>query len=116
MMKIQPSELQIQPSILKNLTRAQPTALRNLCKNNNIIINKADKGSPIVIRNRSDYITEGQNHLNDSRMYQLLLGDSTKHICKQITNILTDAYKKLYLTKNMYEFCLPQKNSRLARI
>ena len=59
MMKIQLSELQIQPSILKNLSRAQRTALRNLCKNNNIIINKADKGSMIVIINGSDYITEG---------------------------------------------------------
>ena len=108
-MKIQLSELQINQSNSRNLSRAQRTALRNLSKNNNIIINKADKGSTIVIRNKTDYITEGQNHLNDSRTYKLLPGDPTNHICKQITTILTDAYKKFYLTKNMYDFCLPPK-------
>ena len=55
-------------------------------------------------------------HLNDTTTYKLLTGDPTKHICKQINTILYEYYKKYYLTKNMYTFCLPPKHARLARI
>ena len=114
--KIQLSELQTDQSNMRNLSRAQSKALQNLCKNNNIVINKADKGSTIVIINKKDYIEEGLKNLNVMRTYKLLSGNPTKHICKQISSTLTDAYKKFYLTKNMYDFCLPPKNTRLARI
>ena len=55
-------------------------------------------------------------HLNDITTYKLLTGNPTKHICKQINTILYDYYKKYYLTKNMYTFCLLPKHVRFARI
>ena len=40
-----------------NMTNAQYTALYKLADREDIIIEKADKGSNIVIQNRKDYIT-----------------------------------------------------------
>ena len=85
----------------------QKRTLNKLCKNTDIVINKADKGSTIVIQNRTDYINEAMIQLNDTTTYKLLTGDPTKHICKQINTILYEYYKKYYLTKNVYTFCLP---------
>ena len=99
-----------------NLSRRQRQALKNLSENNNIIINKADKGSTIVIQNKTDYINEAMQHLNDKHTYLPLPGDPTYSICKQIRNKLMDYYKKLYITKNMLNFCLPPNKARLARI
>ena len=56
------------------------------------------------------------SHLNDTTAYQLLTGNPTQHICKQICNIVHEYYKKCYLTRNMYTFCLPPDNARLARV
>jgi len=58
-----------------------------------------DKGSTVIFRNTKDYISEGLNHLSDAHTYQLLSGDPTQHICKQITFILTEAYKNSTLLK-----------------
>jgi hypothetical protein len=42
-----------------NVTKAERQALKSLVENTQIVINKADKGSTIVVLNRSDYIEEG---------------------------------------------------------
>lgn len=114
--KIQLSQLPTNNKPAFNLSKRQHFALKSLMQNNNIIINKADKGSTVVIQNRNDYIDEALTHLNDTVTYQPLSGDSTNHICQQIKNVLTDFLEKCYITKNMYLFCLPPPKARLARI
>ena len=49
------------------LTRMERKALNKLINNPtfSLVINKADKGSTIVVQDRSDYITEAMEHLND---------------------------------------------------
>ena len=42
----------------RNLTNAEYTSLLNLGDNNEIVIKKTDKGSNIVIMNKSDYMKE----------------------------------------------------------
>ena len=115
-MKLALSNLPCNVKVQSNLSHRQKTALISLCKNKHIVINKADKGSTVVIQNRSDYITDAMFHLNDTITYQPLTGDPTQHICSQIRNILHEYYKKFYLIKNMYTFCLPPDHARLARI
>ena len=66
-------------------------ALNKLCKNTDRVINKADKGSTIVIQNRIDYINEAMTHLSDTTTYKPLTGGPT-HICKQINTILYEYY------------------------
>ena len=60
-----------------NLTRNDRLALKELTSNNDIIINKANKGSTIAVRNKTDYIQEGLKHLSDSSTYLKLDCDQT---------------------------------------
>ena len=49
-----------------NLTRKERLALRELINNPRIVINKADKGSTIVVEDRDEYISNAMVHLNKS--------------------------------------------------
>ena len=53
-MKVEISNIQTTDNI--NLSQNQCKALRELICVKNLIINKADKGSTIVVQNRADYI------------------------------------------------------------
>ena len=53
-----------------NMTSAEFTAKQVLAKDNSIVIKKADKGSAVVIQNRSDYIKEGLRQLSDPKFYK----------------------------------------------
>ena len=77
-----------------NLTRNERLALKELTSNNDIIINKADKGSTIVVRNKKDYIREGLEHLSDSNTYLKLDCDRTDQVTVTIRNTL-EKLKKL---------------------
>lgn len=48
---------------LTNISREERMAIHNLNRNTNIIIKPADKGSAVVILNRTDYLAEGQKQL-----------------------------------------------------
>ena len=78
-MKLALSNLPCNVKVQSNLSHRQKTVLINLCKNRGIVINKADKGSTVVIHNKSDYITDTMSHLNDITTYQPLTGDPTQH-------------------------------------
>ena len=53
------------------MTLAQFKAIMTRLKeNNSIIIKKADKGSNVVIQNRSDYIEEGLSQLQETSFYK----------------------------------------------
>ena len=49
-------------------------ALRELKCNTDLVINEADKGSTIVVQNRTDYIKDALEHLNDPNTYKELDG------------------------------------------
>ena len=49
-----------------NLTRKERQALNQLIYNPMLIINKADKGSTIVVQDRSEYIAEGSFHIKST--------------------------------------------------
>ena len=49
-----------------NLTFGEHIALMNLKEDNSLVINKADKGSTIVVQNHSDYAQAGFIHLSDT--------------------------------------------------
>lgn len=70
-----------------NLTREQRVALNNL-KHNNIIINKADKGSTIVVQDKLDYIKDDLSHLNDPTTYRKVNKNTTEDTKKEINKLL----------------------------
>ena len=53
----------------RNLTKAESQVKTNLFKNSDIVIKKADKGSAVVVQNRTEYINEGLRQLSDRDFY-----------------------------------------------
>lgn len=58
MSKVTPREPKV-----KNLTRAEKEGITELQNHTNIIIKPADKGSAVVVMNKSDYIAEGNRQV-----------------------------------------------------
>jgi len=69
-----------------------------------------------MIQDRSTYIKEGLEHLNDCERYLKLDGDPTKSICLKIESLLNDYFKKGLLNKEMVKTCSPSSHAWLARI
>ena len=57
-----------------NLTRQERQALNQLINNPTLIINKADKGSTIVVQDR---IADAMKHLNNQTTYKPLIENTT---------------------------------------
>ena len=74
-MKIEISQIPITDNISPNLSRGERKALRELICDKDLIINKVDKGSTIVVQNRADYIKTALEQLNDPITYRLLDGN-----------------------------------------
>ena len=75
-----------------NLTKEEHSAKRSLAQNKDIVIKKADKGSAVVVQNRSDYIKEGLRQLTDRNFYRLQEENLThihnKLITEQVQSML----------------------------
>jgi len=73
-----------------NPTYKQRQALKKLIIHDTIIINKADKGSTIVIQDRDTYTQIGLDHLKDTTTYIYLNMDPTTTLIQNIntTHIL----------------------------
>ena len=99
-----------------NLTIAERRALTKLKEDNALIINKADKGSTIVIQNHKDYALAGFSHLNDETVYKKLDVDLTEEVCHKLQMFLDKLYKQGLINKDMKEFCSPPDEVRPARI
>ena len=53
-----------------HLSKEEWKAVCSLANDHNIVIKKADKGSCVVIWDRSDYIMEAEKQLNDKAVYK----------------------------------------------
>ena len=115
-MKNEITNIEQHPTSKHNLTRKERQALKELVDNHTLIINKADKGSTIVVRNRTDYIKEGLEHLSDPNTYIQLERDYTRDVNQIIRNTLHNLKIKGLLSPNMADFCMPPPQVRTACI
>ena len=111
--KVELSQIPTTNSVPHNLSLSERKALRELKCNPDLVINKADKGSTIVVQDKNDYIRNSLEHLNDPHTYRVLDGNPTSNICTGINFLLLDFYKK---GKDMVAFCSPPKTVRPARL
>ena len=113
--RIQLTLSQIHPAIGKpNLPKDGMSLIRKLSKEQDVIINTADKGSCIVLLDRDKYVQAGRNHLDDTQTYTRLSGDITDTIKKTITIKLNKLHEKGLLSKSHYTFCLPPEDYRTS--
>ena len=99
-----------------NLTRKERQALNQLTNNPMLIINKADKGSTIVVQDRSEYIAKAMKHLNDETTYQPLRENITHKLKDLINNKLQFLRKNGFLREPWYQFCKPPTKHRTSKI
>ncbi len=78
-----------------NLSKSERAALRDLRKDKDIVILKADKGNSTVIMDRSDYDSRLMRLLNDSATYAVLKDDPAKTTETKLKNLLAPLKQKL---------------------
>ena len=99
-----------------NLTKKERIALRDLIKNPHIVINKADKGSTIVVEDRDEYISNAMLHLNDPIVYKPLDEDISPTLKESIMDKLRLLRNNGLLKQPWFEFCKPPKQIRTSRL
>ncbi len=77
----------------RNITHTENQALKELMNNNDIIIRPADKGSAVVIINRSDYLKEGFKQLSNTNFYKHTEVNCTNEFENEINNFIEDMYQ-----------------------
>ena len=97
-----------------NLTGEEQEVLRNLSRDDNIIIKGADKGSAVVVWDREDYLKEAENHLGDNTTYEAVDGDPMPNLIQLVSTTLDIMARKGEIDKKMQEYLLATK-PRLGR-
>jgi len=85
-----------------NLTAKETQALKNLKRNDNITIKKADKSAGIVILNTIDYETKIYTMLNDNNTYTLTDIDDTTTVKTKADELLFTLYNQHYINKKQF--------------
>ena len=77
-----------------------------------LVIKKADKGSCIVVQDRSTYISKGSSHLADASTYKPLDSDPTASIAKNIGELVNSMKELGYLDTYTHAYMLPPEKVR----
>ena len=77
----------------RNLTNTQKQALTELARDETLVIKQADKGSGIVVEDRTNYVRDGLAHLSNDKVYEKLDTDPTKPLARAINQFVTEANK-----------------------
>ena len=93
-----------------NLTKNELRILQEL------IIKKADKGSCVVVQDRTTYIAEGNTHLADTSTYKQLASDPTASICSSIGELVDSMKESGYIDKHTHTFLYPTEKVRTQRM
>jgi hypothetical protein len=71
-----------------NLTQTERSVLWDLQEGNHIIIKPADKGSAVVVMDKTTYLQEAERQLPDCRFYEKLDSDPTLDFTQKIKRAL----------------------------
>ena len=91
--------LEIQVRLMNNLSKEKHLALKDLIKNRDFVIQKADKCNTVVILNKNDYISE----------MKVILINSSIHY--PLTDVLKKLKNKKIISEKKYEDFYPLGSS-----
>jgi len=83
-----------------NISQHERLALKNLAKDSNIIIQRADKGGCIAILNASEYRNKINTMLSDDFTYTPIATVNLFKAKQEVDNIINSLYSHKYLTKS----------------
>ena len=99
------------------MVASEHLALKDLIKNRDLVIQKADKGNTVVILNKNDYISKMKVILSDLSKFQKLSIDQNKvlnhivHMENRIIDVLKKLKKKKIISEKKYEDLYPVGSS-----
>ena len=88
----------------RNLSASENLPLKALKQNKDIIIRKADKGTTIVIQNRSDYIAEGLRQLNNGVHYEKIESVYLEKTYIEVRQHVAYMYLQNEINKTTYDY------------
>ena len=109
------SELNLKNRESHNLSKNERESLAKLKLNKSIVIKKADKGSSIVVMNRSDYIKEAEKQLSDKKFYKEIPLDLTIKHQKEVNICLESHLEKGDLSPEIFD-CMTNANPRTSAL
>ena len=86
-----------------NLSKAERRALRDLKRNENIVITKADKGDTMVIMDTSHLIELAHKHLSDINTYRLLKEDPTSEVVARFNRYIQDCLRRGVISQREHD-------------
>ena len=98
-------------NIYHNLTPEEKMALRQLARDETIIIKNADKGSGIVVEDRDKYIEAGKKHLSDRSIYEESDYDPTEALGHAINHFTQSIHKRGIIDNTTKEFLMFKTDS-----
>ena len=99
-----------------NLTISERQALNALTKRTDLVINKANKGSTIVVQDREQCVSDGLVQLSDRKVYKPLSRDITSTVKAEITTKVETLYRTGMIDKEMRDFCMPPNEHRTSQL
>ena len=90
----------------KNVQPEEAKAVKELAKDDDIVILPADKGKATVVMNRSDYSTKMLAMLGDEDTYQLMAKDPTASLESNMNKVLLNLRRAGHLTKSTTVFAV----------
>ena len=99
----------------RNLTIGEQRALEALRKHDDIVIKQADKGSGVVIMDRTRYVAEAMHQLSDEGVYVALDRDPTSDMSKKGNNRLKKARDDGYISESTLEYLLVNSTAKAGR-
>ncbi len=91
---------------LDNLRKSERIALKQLQRDDTLVIRDADKGSCLVVEDRHVYVQDGLNHLGDGKVYETLEEDPTRNLVKGINGYITNITKKGYIPQDVADYLI----------
>ena len=95
-----------------NLSRGESQALHTLAINKQIVIKPADKGSAIVIMDRTQYIHEAYRQLNNTTHYNKLIRPIYPDTAHEVHNIIQTLLDNKYITRKQSFYLRGEENPR----
>jgi hypothetical protein len=103
-------------SLTTCITKAERLAIQQLRNNKQIVINKADKGSTIVVVNRDDYIEDGLKHLDNPSVYRKLKTDATHLTHHKILSFLSTLKIQRWMPWQFSKYCTPPTDYHTSQL
>ena len=89
-----------------NLSNDERKSIKDLSQNKTIILRPADKGSAVVVWDRTDYLKEGYRQLSDNKFYKKLDFNPTNNFCKDISNFIEDMFQNGEIDQTVKDYLL----------